>query len=188
MCVRKGVTAAGCQRSAINLHQHPCFHYWAKLGQLGPIRGQFGPTRAEPTHHPCCVIQTDSQTFVVIFFICTLLLDRDHYSATTWSQVNKYCSRPGWCKHIEKDPVSPACGEAATVTCLSRAGSTGRGQRLLLLLPCRPRIGEHSGHDTKTGGLRFIWGGYGTLNFTWLEINPAGKCVRITVSVTTHTV
>lgn len=27
----------------------------------------------------------------------------------------------------------------------------GEGQSLLLLLQCRPKIGEHSGHDTKTG-------------------------------------
>lgn len=49
--------------------------------------------------------------------------------------------------------INPACGEAATVTCLNGAGWTerrgggGGGQSLLLLLRCRPKIGEHG--DTK---------------------------------------
>lgn len=63
----------------------------------------------------------------------------------------------GWlCKHVEKvrAPVSPAYREVATVTCLSGAGSTGRGQSLLLLLQGRPKIGEHAGCDTKTGFIR----------------------------------
>lgn len=49
--------------------------------------------------------------------------------------------------------VSPVCTEVTTVTCLSGAGSRGRGQSLLLLLQCTPKIGECSRHGAK---IRFI--------------------------------
>lgn len=68
--------------------------------------------------------------------------------------------------------VSPACREVVAVTCLSGAGSRGRGQSLLLLLHCKPKIGEHS--DVKTGFMCWVCfcqsGGY---HWTLLEMNPA---------------
>ncbi len=138
VCLKKGVRAAGCQRCAINLYKHPHSHYRAKRGQLG-----LSLLTLLCNSHP----KSDFCLF------CTLLFDRDHYSATSRCQGNKYCSRAGGANMSRRS--GPRLALLVEKWLLSHAwvglGAEGRGQSLLLLLQSRPKIGEPGGHDTKTG-------------------------------------
>ena len=49
----------------------------------------------------------------------------------------------------------------------------GGRQSLLLLLQCRPKIGEHSGHDTKTGLM------YRFLGFLKLEVTGLLEIMKV---------